>query len=253
MVKTLLRGVGAAEMGHGRGRVLAHAIGGGLFDVGPELEVIVAAVEPGASSEVVDRDSVIPLLGEAQCQFLVERVQPADIGQHHHGRPRSWSRCMEGSQLGPIRSGQRDVPMVDRRTGDAGKWRRGIEIEAQAGHLLGRRDARYSLVLFLVPGGSLLVPRGLFLWLRPQDSQGEWAELKARSVPCGHVGCLAGRAVRWCPFPRCSSIVAEVVPSGRNPPLPAAQAVSSLQGVAFSDTCDTSKGGGTGKARGVGV
>src|SRR4029079_14893488 len=59
---------------------------GGLLDVGHVLEPLAPSPEAGGPPEVVDRDRVDAVLGEAQGQLLEERVEAANVRQDHDPR-----------------------------------------------------------------------------------------------------------------------------------------------------------------------
>jgi hypothetical protein len=68
----------------GRGGVRSDAVHGDLPNMRHEVEVLTARIEAGRASEVVHRRRVDPRLGESRREILVERMQPANVGQDHH-------------------------------------------------------------------------------------------------------------------------------------------------------------------------
>ena len=52
-----------------------------LRDVLSILEAVIPFCNAGRAAEVVDRDRVVPPLGEAKRELLVEPIEPADVGQ----------------------------------------------------------------------------------------------------------------------------------------------------------------------------
>ncbi len=70
-------------MRDGRGGIRSHAVHGDLVHVRHEVEVLTPIVETRGASEVVHRRRVHAGLREARREILVERMQPADVGQDH--------------------------------------------------------------------------------------------------------------------------------------------------------------------------
>ena len=60
---------------------------GRLDRMGAVVEVIAARLRSGGPAEPVERQRVDPVLGEAEGQLLVIRMQPANVGQDHDTSP----------------------------------------------------------------------------------------------------------------------------------------------------------------------
>ena len=54
-----------------------------LLHVRHVLEVVVALLDAGGPSEVVEREGRVAAFCEAEREFLVEAIEPADVGQDH--------------------------------------------------------------------------------------------------------------------------------------------------------------------------
>jgi hypothetical protein len=91
-------------------------VGGDTFQSGPRdvllvSERVVPLADAGCSAKVIDGHRVIAMLGETQCQLLVEMMKTANVGEDHHpGTLALDARRSEGGEPIPVDGGQDKVP-----------------------------------------------------------------------------------------------------------------------------------------------
>ena len=102
-----------------------------LSDMRAEIEVVAAVAEARRAGEVIDRDRVDPVLGEAEGQLLVVGMQPADVGEDQDARARRpRGPGGERPERRPVGRGEGHRRPIHRTTRDRGDGRPTVEIEA---------------------------------------------------------------------------------------------------------------------------
>lgn len=95
------------------------------------LEVVASLLDACRSSEVVERDSRIAALREAERELLVEAVEAADVGKDDD--PRGGRFVRRGPKRGeavPVQCREHELVVRDRGPGNDGNRRQGVGVEA---------------------------------------------------------------------------------------------------------------------------
>ena len=100
-------------------------------DVLHVVEVVVALRHARRPAEVVEGNGGIAALGEAECELLVEAVEPTHVRQDHDaGRRPFVGKCTERGELVAVRSLEHELVVRDGRARDNGDRRQRVEVEA---------------------------------------------------------------------------------------------------------------------------
>ena len=97
--------------------------------------------DAGGAAEVVDRDGLVPALGEAERELLVEVVEPAHVREDDDpGRGRLVGMSRERGEVVAVGCLEHEILVRDGRARDHRDRRRGVEVEAHGRvELRGRR------------------------------------------------------------------------------------------------------------------
>jgi hypothetical protein len=105
--------------------------GRGLGDVLRVREVVVALGDAGGAAEVVDRHGLVPALGKAERELLVEVVQPPHVREDDDpGRGRLVGMSRERGEVVAVGCLEDEILVRNGRARDYRYRRRGIEVEA---------------------------------------------------------------------------------------------------------------------------